>query len=57
MERTMKLRKITYESWKKYMFLQFDKKVLKENFYENFKKEKKVVLNFKGIKKIGRKHY
>ena len=57
MERIKKYRKITYESWKKYMFLQFDKKVLKENFYENFKKEKKVVLNFKGIKKIGRKHY
>lgn len=32
MERTMKLRKITYESWKKYMFLQFDKKVLKREF-------------------------
>lgn len=38
-------------------FYSLIKKFWKENFYENFKKEKKVVLNFKGIKKIGRKHY
>lgn len=38
-------------------FYSLIKKFRKENFLENFKKEKKVVLNFKGIKKIERKNY
>ena len=38
-------------------FYSLIKKFRKENFYENFKKEKKVVLNFLTYKKIERKNY